>query len=789
MTTTVTQNPPEQPNAMGGAPTTTSNVDGTITPNPTTAAPDTTSANPQTNPTTAAPPITQPTTQPTTPAAQPSQNQPHPVSKMFDNILKTISGGPIYVNDPVTGQRREVQQTKGSMARAITAAALSGLFTPNQYRPGPFGGSVLDKGNTMAAAGQAGIQSREKREEKAQTNVDQEQARRLFTLQNNAKLVQQAAAMAHQKHEVLADTVKTNQTKFMGPLSEFDASRPAGQPSIFSAKGQTSDQVLAGGHKLTDSNVFIDGTTQKPNDLGVIEDVPTYAVIRSTNADGSPINLKLPEEVTAELGKYSKPYEQAYTATGGNVLVPINNYMDAIHTYHTLNSVESFMNRVQKDVNPDGKKVNLVDAYKNDPTGYWNAINSAEQAIAAGNGRPGEDTEDNVLTRVAATPGGAKLLDLVGTPQQVEAWRNKLTSQRALAKEGGMGDKAPAPAGMVDSQVKLVQGSDLPPEVKQNLLDGVPELSGGQSNMKQAEQFRDRVATAIQNSTRNKIMSGDPVMIADQTKNTIGAGDLTSAKQIISTRGNAREAWNTSLENKAEELGLNPQHYNVGALERKQKTADEYAPSGKIGQQLMAFKKFGEHASDAADANSAWQRTNSPLLNHPLSWWAKNAADDQNYQRFKASVIAPAKEYMNFLNQNRAEHETDIAALQPLLNEDVTPATAFTALQTFMKTADDQAYSMGEAYRDTVGDTYPNLVSKSTADAMRKLGVNSRSVNLSGTLPRAKTWVINLTPQQLSPQDPNAGAIVKRFVQAAGNDAEKAMEMGREHGYIFTLSK
>src|SRR5580692_7917486 len=170
--TTVTQNPPEQPNAMGGAPTTTSNVDGTITPNPTTAAPDTTSANPQTNPTTAAPA----TNQPTTPAAQPSQNQPHPVSKMFDNILKTISGGPIYVNDPVTGQRREVQQTKGSMARAITAAALSGLFTPNQYRPGPFGGSVLDKGNTMAAAGQAGMQAREQREQQAQKTLDDQQA-------------------------------------------------------------------------------------------------------------------------------------------------------------------------------------------------------------------------------------------------------------------------------------------------------------------------------------------------------------------------------------------------------------------------------------------------------------------------------------------------------------------------------------------------------------------------------------------------------------------------------------
>jgi hypothetical protein len=786
--TTVTTNPPQQPNAMGGAPTTTMNVDGQITPNPSTVTPNTTSANPQTNPAAATPATNQPTT-PTTPAAQPSQNQPHPVSKMFDNILKTISGGPIYVNDPVTGQRREVQQSKGSMARAITAAALTGLFTPNQYRPGPFGGSVLDKGNTMAAAGQAGMNLTKERQQQAQQTLDAQQARQLFTIQNNAKLAQQAAAMAHQQHAVLADTVKMNQDKFMGPLSEFDASRPAGTPSIFQAKGQTSDQVLAGGHKLTDSNVFIDGVTPIVNpQTNAVEDHPTYAVIRSSNPDGSPITLKLPEEVTAELGKYSKPYEQAYKATGGNVLVPINNYMDAIHTYHTLNSVESFMNRVQKDVNPDGKKVNLVDAYKNDPTGYWGAINAAEQAIAAGNGRPGEDTEDNVLTRIAATPGGAKLLDLVGTPQQVEDWKNGLISRRALAKEGGMGDKAPAPPGMVDDQVKMVQGSDLPPEVKQNLLNGVPELSGGKSNMKQAEQFRDRVATALQNSTRNKIQSGDPEMIAQQTRATIGAGDLTRAKDIISARGTARDAYNLALEQQAEALGLNPQHFNVGALERKSQTADAFAPSGKIGQQLSAFKKFGEHAADAKDANDAWMRTKSPLLNNPLSWWAKNAADDQNYQRFRASIIAPAKEYMNFLNQNRAEHETDIAALDSILNDKATPATAYTALQTFMKTADDQAYALGEQYRDAVGTTYPALVSKSTADAMRKLGVTSRSVDLSGTLPRAQSWVTNLQPQQLSPQDPAALAIIKKFALAAGKDPEKAMEMGREHGYIFNLT-
>jgi hypothetical protein len=764
------QNPQSQPSVTPAQPTTAS-------PEPTAAAP-TPAANPQTNPTTAAPTMNQPT-------AQPSQNQPHPVSKMFDSILKTMSGGPIIVTDPATGQRREVQQSKGSMARAITAAALAGLFTPNQYRPGPFGGSVLDKGNTVAAAGQAGMQMRQQREQQAQKTLDDQQARKLFTIQNNAKLAQQAAAMAHQQHAVLADTVKTNEDKFMGPLAEFDASRPAGQPSIFQAKGQTSDQVLAGGHSLTDSNVFIDGTTTIINpQTHVAEDHPTYSVIRSTNADGSPITLKLPQEVTDELGKYSKPYEQAYKATGGNVLVPINNYMDAIHTYHTLNSVESFMNRVQKDVNPTGQKVSLAAAYKNDPTGYWQAINSAEQAIAAGNGRPGEDTEDNVLTKIAAAPSGSKLLDLVGTPQQVEDWKNGLISKRKLAQEGGIGDKAPATP---EQNAAYLSALNKLPADQQGDFVKPPKAGWTQG---QLEKEQNRLDARFDTNTKNAIQAGDPTQLAAQTRLSIGAGDLTSAKDIFTARSNVKEAYNLALQNKASELGLQPTHFNVEALKAKAAALDAYSAAGKVGQQLNAFKTFGEHVAGAKDANDAWARSGSPLFNKPLSWLAENATNDQSYQRFRDSVIAPAKEYMNFLNGNRAEHAEDIRAMESVLDsKSATPQTVYTALQTWAKTADDRAKALGETYRDTVGTTFPGLVSKATVDNLAKLGVKSQAAALSGTLPRAQSWVANLQPQMLVKGNPDDTAIGKKFFQAAGGDLDKAVEMAHEHGYIIPVGK
>src|SRR6266481_6373016 len=49
---------------------------------------------------------------------QPTQQkptQPHPVSRIFDGILKNLSG-PVTVTDPVTGERRDVPQSRGTMA-------------------------------------------------------------------------------------------------------------------------------------------------------------------------------------------------------------------------------------------------------------------------------------------------------------------------------------------------------------------------------------------------------------------------------------------------------------------------------------------------------------------------------------------------------------------------------------------------------------------------------------------------------------------------------------------------
>jgi hypothetical protein len=770
----------------GVAPTTTSTVaENSVSPNTTYTMPPN---NPQPTqntapnaPTQGAPTQGAPSQNATAPkTGQPTQ--PHPLSRIYDGILRNLSV-PVTVTDPVTGQRRDVPQTRGQMGKSILAAALSGLMAPTAYRETPYG-PVVDTGNTIAGAAKAGQEYQEKRQAKAQQLTNEQQAAKLMTIQNNFKLLQLQTASAHAKHEMLQENL-ANANVFNKPLTDLDALRADNPnvPQAFSQNGLTAAQILQGGHKVTDSNIVMTGVQPIWNEaLGVTEDEPTYGVL---NPDLQ--NITLPKEVTDKLAEMNSQWQDIHKVVGGNVRVPVNAYVNAMHDYQAVTQGQNTLENLSKAIG--GKNVgNLAAAVKTNPR-MISALYAMTQAGAAGH--TADNRPENLLDVLLKTPGGSDVLNLMGlTPEQASNEITKIQTaneaKHALAKEGGMGDKSPAPEGVVPDLVQTIQNSDIPEGQKQAILGDVPELHGGISNRKQASDLRNRFLTAAQAQVKNNIQSGDPAAIANQARLTIGAGDITNAKDIYTARANVKAQYNAALEQKAIDLGLDPNHFNVEALKQKAATQEAFAPSGKIGQQLGSFKTFGEHVAGAKEASDAWKRSGSPLINKPLGWFAKNAANDPNYTRFVTSIIAPAKEYMNFLNQNRAEHEADIAGLERVLNPDQTADAAYAALQEFVRGADDRALSLGEQYRDQVGTTNPNLVSKATVDNFAKLGVQSRAAALSQTLPRAQSWVSNLQPQMLT-KTPQDVAIAQQFYRAAGNDVAKMQSMAKEHGYIINV--
>ena len=67
---------------------------------------------------------------------------------------------------------------------------------------------------------------------------------------------------------------------------------------------------------------------------------------------------------------------------------------------------------------------------------------------------------------------------------------------------------------------------------------------------------------------------------------------------------------------------------------------------------------------------------------------------------------------MNFLNNNRAEHENDLKIMDTVLNDDSSPAQIESAIKKLGESGDIRLRELGGKYSNTMGDEYPNLYSR-----------------------------------------------------------------------------
>src|SRR5260370_10242743 len=66
---------------------------------------------------------TQPQNAPPTATAITPNQQPHPMSKIYDGLLRTMTGGPIFYTDAATGERKQAPQSRSTLSKSIVAAA------------------------------------------------------------------------------------------------------------------------------------------------------------------------------------------------------------------------------------------------------------------------------------------------------------------------------------------------------------------------------------------------------------------------------------------------------------------------------------------------------------------------------------------------------------------------------------------------------------------------------------------------------------------------------------------
>ena len=235
----------------------------------------------------------------------------------------------------------------------------------------------------------------------------------------------------------------------------------------------------------------------------------------------------------------------------------------------------------------------------------------------------------------------------------------------------------------------------------------------------QRQQKRDVKADEL--DAQRTMENGD---LGTAAKNIV-AGNLAQIKDLASFRGDQKARLYNMITDAATAAGKDPKDYSPAKLEAKAKVLNDFA-DGKAADNIMAFNTFLQHGSEALDATAAMRaQAGSPLINRPLNWIRKNAANDANFSSFQATLVPVRKEYMNFLNNNRAEHEADLKVMDKVLSDDSTPAQIEASLKQLGESADARLRELGRKYSNTMGEEYPNLIAPEGKQALQRMGIQS----------------------------------------------------------------
>jgi hypothetical protein len=404
------------------------------------------------------------------------------------------------------------------------------------------------------------------------------------------------------------------------------------------------------------------------------------------------------------------------------------------------------------------------------------------------------DTLNRLINDPDARPGSAYILNALGiTANQaqdyIDSVQNERVRQATLAKEGGMGEKAPAAQTQVNALVQSIQSNpDMSEADKKGVMvdvpaadkDGVVRMTQGQVEKTVARM--DAVITTNKNNAEKKALAnGDPAQLK-QTASNIIEGDVNQITKVASMRGNARENLVNALHDEAADRGLDTTQYTQAALDNKAATQQDYSGNkkGSTGAQIASFNTLVGHIQEAANLTKKLEGktiglTNSPWMNTASDTIAKQFANDPDWAAYKASLAPVQNEYANLLAAGYSPKEEDAATIRQIMDPHETPARVMAALKQLATTADVRLANMAQRYIDTMGTTKPNMLSVDSRNTFKNLGIPSKTEPLTVALPRG--WQGGQAQKLTNPD------IAKLFVQAAGGDNTRAAELAKSNGW------
>ena len=657
-------------------------------------------------------------TQPTQ-TAQPTPAQPSAGDQIKDHLATVghavqhfahaLEGKQVnYVTDPATGDvtTSVVPRKAGGFFRDLLLGAVSGMAAGSEPSPNPSGAAGFAKGFLGAQAQQQ--QAQQTRQQQAQQKGQEIQ-------QANKRLLEQATIAQdtvsslnlghhigfHDDGEVdqlnkSVGVVKDAALKNGGQLANLPGNVPNGQRdnggAIMQAINQNPDLMVgpSGYHRIPVVEYDTAGLQHK-NGQWVDKDgnppdwnkLATVSIIDLPNESWSKQIALRKADANAVAGRpivKGNPNETVQASFGSIFGLGLRNKTDLI-------AARNERNRGPKDENEARQWTSAVEGM--DP-------NDPDYAQAQARAKKGQAALDIIEDKKNAGKN-APLIDSADKAQA--ALDTARINLRTNPKDTNLQQA------VTDAKTRL---------------DNLTNLSTSIAAKKKSDEL----------NAQRAIENGD---LGTAAKNVV-AGNLAQMKDLASFKGDQKARLYNMITAEAKAAGKDPKDYSPAALEAKAKVLNDF-DDGKAADNIMAFNTFLGHANDAMSATQAMRaQSGSPLINKPLNWLRKNAANDTNFTSFQTALVPVRKEFMTFLNNNRAEHEDDLKVMDKVLSDNSSPAQIEMALKQLGNSADIRLRQLGRKYSNTMKEEYPNLITPEGQAALQRMGVKS---SLNPTAPRS----------------------------------------------------
>ena len=444
--------------------------------------------------------------------------------------------------------------------------------------------------------------------------------------------------------------------------------------------------------------------------------VPTYSLVKS-----GPVNVN--KDALVSLAKTNPAIAQLFddkgnlkTTTGDTVPLNSTKLIQYEKQAHAANIAYEFVHQMQVGLGVDEKdqlsQNDFNSKFRDNPALQRQAVDAV---TALGNVHT--ETTEHALSQLMKSGQAGELLKLLGkSPDEVQGFLDNEELKHVVAKSAAVNAGKPLTKA---EALTIVASTTEPAERKaaaQALLDVSAKQEGAEAQTKQ--DVKDKTAAATQARTDADLTAAAQNVIR---------GDFSRIGDIVSFRGNQRTKFFNVLHDAAVAAGKNPNDFSPAALTAKSKVIDSFA-SGKDADQLVAFNTFLGHAGDAMSTTATMRSklnagAPSPLLNKPLNWIEKNVANDPDYISFVTSLEPVRKEFMTFLNQNRAEHDADLRIMDRVLDDNSSPAQIESALKQLGNSAAIRLNALGRKYSNTMHEPYPNLLNPESVKTLQRMNI------------------------------------------------------------------